>query len=147
MLNVLNEIVQLLLKSAHTDIRVHLGCVQGLDKLPEAFLVAVHLPVSTDEEFPAHVCEFFFRWFAEKYKKQNRHNKNTFVWAKERTSDGGSTNLYLGNKTPPLRRVIRNAIGLRRNARKRIITAEEVEERKVMLHSSALRKHQLTRTN
>lgn len=44
--------------SPHTDIGVHLGSVHGLDELPKAFLVAVHLPVSTDEEFPGHVCRF-----------------------------------------------------------------------------------------
>lgn len=48
----------------HTDIGVHLASVQGLDELPKAFLVAVHLPVSTNEEFPAHVCGFFGRCLA-----------------------------------------------------------------------------------
>lgn len=51
-------------QNLHTDIGVHLGCVQGLDELPEALLVAVHLPVSTNEEFPAHGCGFL-RVFAE----------------------------------------------------------------------------------
>ena len=41
---------------AHTDVRVQLGGVQGLDEFAQALLVAVHLPVSPDEEFPAHVC-------------------------------------------------------------------------------------------
>ena len=41
---------------AHTDIGVQLGGVKGLDELAQALLVAIHLPVSPDEEFPAHVC-------------------------------------------------------------------------------------------
>ena len=42
----------------HTDIGVNLGSVHGVDQLPQAFLVAVHLPVSTNEEFPGHDCGF-----------------------------------------------------------------------------------------
>lgn len=45
-------------QNPHTDIGVNLGSVHGLDELPEAFLVSVHLPVSTNEEFPAHGCVF-----------------------------------------------------------------------------------------
>lgn len=56
-------------KSPRTDIGVHLATIQGLDELPEAFLVAVHFPVATDEEFPAHVCGFFLRDFTVKMKK------------------------------------------------------------------------------
>lgn len=42
----------------HTDIRVHRGSIHGLNELAKAFLVTIHLPVSTDKEFPAHVCVF-----------------------------------------------------------------------------------------
>ena len=41
---------------SRTDVGVHLGVVHGLHELAEARLVAVHLPVTTDKEFPAHVC-------------------------------------------------------------------------------------------
>lgn len=44
--------------SLRTDVGVHRSSVHGLDELPKALLVAVHLPVSTDEEFPAHDCSF-----------------------------------------------------------------------------------------
>lgn len=43
---------------SHTDVGVHRGPVHGLDELPEALLVAVHLPVSTYEKFPGHGCGF-----------------------------------------------------------------------------------------
>ena len=42
----------------HTNIRVHLGFIHGVNKLAKAFLVTVHLPVSTDKEFPGHFCGF-----------------------------------------------------------------------------------------
>lgn len=43
-------------KQPHTDIGVHLGSVHGLNEIPKALLVAVHLPVSTNEKFPGHDC-------------------------------------------------------------------------------------------
>lgn len=40
-----------------TSIRMELGSVQGVNELAETFLVSVHLPVSTNEKFPArHDC-------------------------------------------------------------------------------------------
>lgn len=46
-----------LLLDSLTGISVELGAVQGVDELPEALLITVHLPVSTDEKFPAsHDC-------------------------------------------------------------------------------------------
>lgn len=50
-------------QTSHTDVGVQLGAVQGLDELPETLLVSVHLPVSPDEEFPAHVCGVRVVWF------------------------------------------------------------------------------------
>ena len=47
--------------NAHTDVGVQVGGVQRLDELPQALLVAVHLPVAPDEEFPAHVCGVWSR--------------------------------------------------------------------------------------
>lgn len=44
--------------SLRTDVGVHCGSVHGLDEIPKALLIAVHLPVSTDEKFPAHDCSF-----------------------------------------------------------------------------------------
>lgn len=35
-----------------TGVGVELRAVQSVDKLSKAFLIAVHLPVSTDEKFP-----------------------------------------------------------------------------------------------
>lgn len=43
-------------QNQHTNIGVHLGCIHGLNELAKAFLVTVHLPVSTDKEFPGHFC-------------------------------------------------------------------------------------------
>lgn len=41
---------------SRTDVGVHFSSVQSLNELPKAFLVAVHLPVPTNKEFPAHGC-------------------------------------------------------------------------------------------
>lgn len=45
-------------QNQHTNIRVHLGFIHGLNEFAKAFLVTVHLPVSTDKEFPGHFCGF-----------------------------------------------------------------------------------------
>lgn len=64
----LNEWLQVCVRqhlNQHTNIRVHLGSIHGMNELAKAFLVTVHLPVSTDKEFPGHVCGFevvFFSW-------------------------------------------------------------------------------------
>lgn len=66
-------------KKPHTDIGVHLGSIHSLDEVPEAFLVAVHLPVSTNEEFPAHVCGFLWR-FADSLKRYRRSTRVLLIW-------------------------------------------------------------------
>lgn len=121
--------------SPHTDIGVHLGSVHGMDELPKAFLVAVHLPVSTDEEFPGHVCRFFCGKCLLRMKNGIDNTPGcTSTGVRERTWNSNEGYLWTWEIKPLLSL---GSIGLWRHARKRISPFEEGEAQNVMLRSSA----------
>lgn len=88
-----------------TDIRVHLGSVHGLDEVAEALLVAVHLPVSTNEEFPAHGCSFLEGCLLGIKKRCRRPTRVHFVCGK-RADVRVQHRVFIRpkNVTPPLSR-------------------------------------------
>lgn len=71
---------------SHTDVGVHRAAVHGLDELPEALLVAVHLPVSAYEKFPAHGCGFCGCSLRGELRRCRRSTKGTLLLGvRERT--------------------------------------------------------------
>jgi len=79
-------------QTQRTDVGVQLGAVQGLDELPETLLVSVHLPVSPDEEFPAHVCGVC-RWFS--FYNETKRGAQQDVPTTRDSGEGGSDSRYL----------------------------------------------------
>lgn len=126
--------------SQRTDVGVHRGSVHGLDELPKALLIAIHLPVSTDEKLPAHDCSFCggLRGVCGSFQGST---KGTLLvgLASRRTSVAAS--IYGRGRWRPL--LSRSSIGWLRHARERVSPFQEGEgeERNVMPHSGTVRKN------
>lgn len=86
-------------QNPHTDIGVHLGSVHGLDELPEAFFVAVHLPVSTNEKLPAHDCVFCGCLLG--IKTVPTAHQGTLRLGKESGRESGSQSIYEHRRFDP----------------------------------------------
>lgn len=123
--------------SLRTDVGAHRGSVHGRDEIPKALLIAVHLPVSTDEKFPAHDCSFFGCLLGVCDRFQGS-TKGTLLVGLTSERMNVARSFYGRERWRPL--LCRNSIGWSRHARERVSPFEEGEERNVMPRSGTVRK-------
>lgn len=103
-----------------TDVGVHSGSVHGLNEFPKALLIAVHLPVSTDEKFPGHDCRFCWCYLGVCGRSQ-RSSKGTLK-VSERANERYTEYLWTWRWRPLL---WRSTIGWSQHARERVFPFEE----------------------